>query len=111
MPSLVKTNSEALCSLVTQARVNKNNYQVNILTSDLTPYVHQEFGFIDPDFPHVLSSITGADNEIDETIEWLPAESLTESTTYAQSIEAIGGNLFDKASATHALTLINWFAN
>lgn len=37
--------------------VEKHDRKIKISFIDLTPYLNEEFGFIDPDFPHVYTSI------------------------------------------------------
>lgn len=42
--------------------VQRHDRMVKLSFVNLTPYIHEEFGFIDPDFPHVFSSIN--ENEV-----------------------------------------------
>ena len=49
--------NEAIGFLSKESVVIRHDRMVRLSFVDLTPYIHEEFGFIDPDFPHVFSSI------------------------------------------------------
>jgi hypothetical protein len=55
--NLVKSKAESISFLSKENITIKHDRNIKISFIDLTPYLHEEFGFIDPDFPHVYASI------------------------------------------------------
>ena len=80
-----RLKNEAIGFLSKESVVLRHERMIKLSFVDLTPYIHEEFGFIDPDFPHVFSSIN--ENEVpSEGIEWLPAEEVHPSPNYSELI-------------------------
>jgi len=50
---LLKTNTETLSFLTKENIITKHERSIRLSYIDLSPYLSQHFGFIDPDFPHV----------------------------------------------------------
>ena len=55
--NVLKAKTETLTLLTKENIVVKHDKKVKISFIDLAPYLNEEFGFIDPDFPHVHASI------------------------------------------------------
>lgn len=72
--------SESLGFITKEKEVVKNGCTIKMAIVDLTPYLHEEMGFIDPDFPHVASSVS----EITEhKVVWRAAEELVSGANYS----------------------------
>ena len=80
---MVGSHAESAALFSKEKVVLKKERSVKMCHHELSHYVTLQFGYIDPDFQHVLGSISYQHLHPSQTVQWVPAEELVPATTYS----------------------------